>query len=54
MKHTTIKIWVETRRRLKILAALRGKAMVQILAELVDEALEDAGYKEPQNPASDN
>jgi len=39
MEHTTIKIWVTTRRKLKLLAALRDKAMVKILDELIDEAM---------------
>ncbi len=51
MKHTTIKIWIETHRNLRILAALLGKSMVEVLDNLVDEALKNVGYKEPQDSA---
>ena len=49
MKSTTIKVWAETRHKLRILAALQGKSMVLILERLVGEALRDVGYQEPQN-----
>ena len=39
---TTIKIQEETRRNLKLLAALLDKSMVDVLAVLVDEALKKA------------
>jgi predicted DNA-binding protein len=40
MDKTTIKIWKETRKKLKILAAKVEKPMTQLLDELVDEALQ--------------
>jgi predicted transcriptional regulator len=40
--NTTIKIHTDTRRKLKILAALLDKSMTDVLDELVTEALEKA------------
>ena len=35
---TTIKVYEETRRKLKLLAALLDKSMLDVVAELVDKA----------------
>ena len=45
-KHTTIKIWVSTRKKLRLLAALTDKSMVVILDELVSRALWEAQERE--------
>lgn len=37
--YQTIRIWVKTQRRLKILSALLEKSMVEVLDELVEERL---------------
>lgn len=44
---TTIKIQEETRRKLKLLAALVDKSMVDVLAQLVDEALKKVQDSDP-------
>ncbi len=49
MKHTTIKIWVETHRKLRILAALLNKSMVEVLDNLVNEALKHVGFQGTQD-----
>ena len=42
---TTIKVYVDTRRKLKLLAALLGKNMQDTAAEAIDKALEEAQRK---------
>ena len=49
MENVTIRIWEKTRRKLRILAAIRGKPMVAVLDDLVSEALKDAGYENSQS-----
>lgn len=46
MKHEyqTIKIWRETLKALRILAALREQTMVEVLQELVSKALQETGH----------
>lgn len=39
---TTIKIYNETRKKLRLLAALLDKSMVEVLDQLVTDALEKA------------
>lgn len=41
-RQTTIKIYMDTRRKLKLLAALLDKSMVDVLEQLVSEALKKA------------
>ncbi len=43
--NTTIKINEETRKKLKLLAALLDKTMIEVLDQLVNEALEKAQAK---------
>mgnify|MGYP000921628473 CR=1 FL=1 len=43
---TTIKVYEETRRKLKLLAALLDKSMLDVVAELVDKALAEAQQNE--------
>jgi predicted DNA-binding protein len=38
-EYQTIRIWVKTQRRLKILSALLGKSMIEVLDDLVEEKL---------------
>lgn len=40
--NTTIKVRTDTRKKLKLLAALLDKSMMDVLDELVDEALRKA------------
>lgn len=40
--NTTIKVHTDTRKKLKLLAALLDKSMMDMLDELVDEALKKA------------
>lgn len=40
--NTTIKVHADTRRKLKLLAALLDKSMIEVLDSLVDEALKKA------------
>lgn len=40
--NTTIKIHTDTRKKLKLLAALLDKSMIEVLDGLVDEALKKA------------
>jgi len=46
-KLTTIKIYMDTRKKLRLLAALLDKSMVDVLEQLVSEAL-----KKTQNDAN--
>jgi hypothetical protein len=39
---TTIKCYVETRRKLKLLAALLGMSMMDVLEDVIDKALKEA------------
>jgi len=39
---TTIKIYMDTRKKLKLLAALLDKSMVDVMEQLVTEALKKA------------
>jgi len=41
-KLTTIKIYMDTRKKLKLLAALLDKSMVDVMEQLVSEALKKA------------
>ena len=43
--NTTIKINEETRKKLKVLAALLDKTMIEVLDQLVNEALEKVQSK---------
>lgn len=47
---TTIKIWKETRRRLRILAALRDESLAGAVDRLVREDLERLGHGEASKP----
>ena len=40
-EQTTIRIWMKTRRKLKILAALLGQSMVEVLHEMVEAKLDE-------------
>ena len=42
---TTIKIYEETRKKLKLLAAILDKTMLEVLEQLVSEALEKVQSK---------
>ena len=44
---TTVKMWPRTLKRLRILAAWRGKRMVRVLDDLVEQAFEVANPPEP-------
>ena len=46
VESTTIKIWGTTRRRLKVLAALMDRSMVEVLDELVSAELGRRGTKD--------
>jgi hypothetical protein len=39
-ENTTIKIWIETRRKLKILAAMTGKSLMECIDDLANEGLD--------------
>jgi len=39
--YQTIRIWVKTQRRLKILSALLGRSMIEVLDALVEEKLKE-------------
>lgn len=41
-KLTTIKIYMDTRKKLRLLAALLDKSMVDVMEQVVDEALKKA------------
>lgn len=45
MKTQTIKVWVETQRKLRMIYALTGETMVRILDRLVSKELEKAKKK---------
>jgi len=42
MNTATVKLYVDTRRKLKLLAALLEKSMQEAADEVIDKALEDA------------
>ena len=44
--HTTIRIWKETRRKLKLLAALLDVSIVEVLNTIVDNKLKEVGYED--------
>lgn len=48
MSVITIKVYVETRRKLKLLAALLGENMQDAAAAAIDKALEEAQRKAAQ------
>jgi hypothetical protein len=48
MKQCNLRIWTTTRQALKILAARLGKPMVQVLDDLVHEAIAKLDAKESQ------
>jgi hypothetical protein len=39
---TSLKVWKQTQEKLKILAAMRRKTMLEILEEIVDRELKEA------------
>lgn len=43
--YQTIRIWVKTQRRLKILSALLGESIVETLDKLVEEKLKELEEK---------
>lgn len=46
---TTIKIWTDTRRKLRLLAVMLDKSMMQCFDDLVSEALEKQKEKETKD-----
>ncbi len=50
--NTTIKIHTDTRKKLKLLAAMLDKSMIEVLDSLVDEALKKA--QEGSGPKGDD
>ncbi len=47
--YATTRIWVETKRKLKVLAAQKGMSMVELLEEMVEEKKKQAEVKVVQN-----
>jgi hypothetical protein len=45
-EHQTIRIWVETQKRLKLLSALTAESMVETLDRLVEQDLQRVQGKE--------
>jgi hypothetical protein len=46
-EYITIKVWAETRKRLKLLAAILGQTMAAVLDTLVSAALEQHRADKP-------
>jgi len=44
--YQTIRVWVKTQRRLKVLSALLQKSMIEVLDDLVEEKLKALEEKE--------
>ncbi len=47
--YVNLKVTVDTRRKLKLLAAMLGKNMMETIVQLIDEALEKLTNADPKS-----